>query len=112
MRATTGYKRFAGFYAMAASEARYAVERGDWAAAASLPVRTTSILYADAVAHFGRALGAARSGNPAAAEPEIAKLAELRDKLRAGRDPYWPEIVDIQRQVASAWMLYAQGKHD
>ena len=112
MSATKGYRRFAGFYALAASEARYAVERGDWAAAASLPVRTTSILYADAVAHFARALGAARSGNPAAAEPEIAKLAELRDKLSAARDGYWPGIVDIQRQVASAWVLYAQGKHD
>jgi tetratricopeptide (TPR) repeat protein len=25
---------------------------------------------------------------------------------------YWPQIVDIQRQIATAWMLYAEGKHD
>jgi uncharacterized protein HemY len=65
-----------------------------------------------AVTHFARALGAARSGNPEAAKPDIAKLAELRDKLRDAKDAYWSEQVDIQRQVATAWMLYAEGKHD
>ena len=35
--------------------------------------------------------------------------AELHDKLK---DAYWSEQVDIQRQVAAAWMLYAEGKHD
>jgi tetratricopeptide (TPR) repeat protein len=41
-----------------------------------------------------------------------AKLAELRDKLREAKDAYWAEQVDIQRQVASAWVLYAQGQYD
>jgi hypothetical protein len=35
---------------------------------------------------------------------------ELRDKLRAAKDAYWAEQVDIQYQIASAWLLYAQGK--
>ena len=65
-----------------------------------------------AISHFARALGAARSGNPEAAKADIAKLAELRDKLREAKDAYWSEIVDIQRQVAVAWVLYAEGKHD
>lgn len=112
MTATQGYKRFAGFYAQAASEARYVVERGDWAGAMALVPRTTQTLYADAVTHFARALGAARAGKPEAAEADIAKLAELRDKLAAAKDAYWPSIVDIQRQVATAWVLNAQGKHD
>ena len=60
--------------------------------------------------YFARALGAARSGNPDAAKADIAKLAELRDKLRDAKDAYWSEQVDIQRQVATAWMLYAEGK--
>jgi hypothetical protein len=30
-------------------------------------------------------------------------LAELRDKLLQDKDAYWAEIVDIQRQVATAW---------
>ena len=65
-----------------------------------------------AITHFARALGAARSGNPEAAKADIAKLAELRDKLREAKDAYWSEIVDIQRQVAAAWVLHAEGKHD
>ena len=65
-----------------------------------------------AITHFARALGAARSGKPEAAKADIAKLAELRDKLREAKDAYWSEIVDIQRQVAAAWVLYAEGKYD
>ena len=104
--------RFQGPYALAASAARYAVERGDWKAAADLAVRPSKYLYADAVSHFARALGAARAGNPDAAKADVAKLGDLRDKLRQAKDAYWSEIVDIQQQVATAWVLYAEGKHD
>jgi tetratricopeptide (TPR) repeat protein len=62
--------------------------------------------------HFARALGAARSGNPDAAKAEIAKLVELREKLRQAKDAYWAEQVDIQSQIATAWLLYAEGKYD
>jgi hypothetical protein len=99
-------------YALAASPARYAVERGEWDAAAQLQVRPTSFPFVMAISHFARALGAARSGNPEAAQPDIAKLAELRDRLREAKDNYWAGIVDIQRQVAAAWVLHAQGKYD
>jgi tetratricopeptide (TPR) repeat protein len=102
----------AAHYALAASPARYAVERGDWAGASQLQVRPSPFDYVTAISHFARALGAARSGNPEAAKPDIAKLAELRDKLREAKDAYWAGIVDIQQQVAAAWVLYAQGKYD
>jgi len=62
--------------------------------------------------YFARALGAARSGNPAAAEADIEKLAELREKLRTAKDAYWTEQVDIQWQIAGAWVLYAAGKYE
>ena len=110
MSVTGGYKRFAGYYARAASEARYAVERGDWKAAGELQVRPSPIACADAVTYFARALGAARSGHPEGAEENIAKLGELRDKLRDEKDVYWSEIVDIQRQVATAWNSSRRGK--
>ena len=112
MLAAEGYKRFAGFYARAAGQARYVVERGDWKGAAELQPKPSPIAYADAVTHFARALGAARSGQPEAAKADVAKLVELRDKLREAKDAYWSEIVDIQRQVATAWELYAEGKYD
>ena len=57
-------------------------------------------------------LGASRSGNPEAAKADIAKLGELRDKLLEAKDGYWSEQVDIQQKIASAWVLYAEGKYD
>jgi tetratricopeptide (TPR) repeat protein len=102
----------AAHYALAASPARYAVERGDWNGASQLPVRPSPINYVTAISHFARALGAARSGKPEAAKADVAKLAELSDKLREAKDAYWAEIVDIQRQVAAAWVLHAEGKFD
>jgi len=101
-----------GPYALAVSPARYAVERGDWKAAAALEVRPSPLAHVQAITHFARALGAARSGNPEGAKADIARLGELRDKLRQAKDAYWSEQVDIQAQVASAWVLYAEGKHD
>src|SRR5262245_45235260 len=100
-----------GPYAIAASQARYAVERNDWQGAAALPVRPTRFAYVDAITHFARALGAARSGNPDGARADIARLAELREKLREAKDAYWTEQTDIQWQVATAWLLNAEGRH-
>jgi tetratricopeptide (TPR) repeat protein len=102
----------AAHYALAASPARYAVERGDWVSASQLQVRPSPFNFVTAISHFGRALGAARSSKPEIATAEIVKLAELRDKLRDAKDSYWAEIVDIQRQVASAWVLHAEGKYE
>ena len=34
------------------------------------------------------------------------------DALRAARDAYWAEQVDIQWQIANAWVLQAEGKPD
>ena len=114
MNAVTGINpdRFVGPYALAVSPARYVVERGDWKSAAELQVRPSKFAYADAMTHFARALGAARVGNAGAAKADIAKLAELREKLREAKDAYWTEQVDIQWQVATAWMLYAEGRTD
>jgi hypothetical protein len=101
-----------GPYAMAVSPARYVIERGDWKAAANLQVRPNPLPQVQAITYTARALGAARSGDPEAARADIAKLTEFRDKLRDAKDAYWSEQVDIQRQVATAWALYAEGKQD
>jgi tetratricopeptide (TPR) repeat protein len=97
----------AGVYAAAAIPARYALERNAWAEAAALTPRTTMFPHTDAITHFARALGAARSGNPAAAAPDIERLAALRDALKAMNDAYWSEQVEIQRQIATAWVTFA-----
>ena len=101
-----------GPFALAASPARYAIERGDWQGASALEVRPTKFPQVTAITYFARALGAARSGNPEAAKADVAKLAELRDKLREAKDAYWSNQVDIQHQIATAWVLHAEGKYD
>ena len=114
MNAVTGFTEtfLPGPYALAVSPARYAIERGDWKTAAGLQVRPSPLANVQAITYSARALGAARSGNPEAAKIDIAKLAELRDKLRDAKDGYWSEQVDIQQRVATAWVLYAEGKRD
>jgi tetratricopeptide (TPR) repeat protein len=100
----------AAFYALAAIPARYALERGAWDEAAQLPVPATGTPFTIAIAHFARALGAARSGRPAAAREDLDRLAALRDQLTAMQDAYWAEQVDIQWRVASAWVAFAAGR--
>jgi hypothetical protein len=114
MNTTTGFTESAlpGPYGRAASPARYAMERGDWRAAAALDVRPSPLPQVQAITYFARAVGAARSGDPAAAKADIAKLAELQDKLSKAKDAYWSGQVDVQRQIATAWVLYAEGKRD
>jgi len=101
---------FAAAYALAAMPARYAIERADWSAAAALTVRPSGFAQVDAISHFARALGAARTGKPEAAKADIGRLGELSEKLRQEKVLYWAEQVDIQKQVAQAWVLLAEGK--
>lgn len=114
MTTVTGFTEtfLPGPYALAVSPARYAVERSDWKAAAALQVRPSPLPQVQAITYFARALGAARSGDPQAAKADIAKLTELRETLRQAKDAYWSEQVDIQWQVATAWLLYAEGNRD
>ncbi len=106
---------FQAAYALAAIPARYAIERRRWSIAASLEARPSSIAwsefpYAEAITHFARALGAARSGNPAAARAEIDRLAAIRRALTQVEGQYdWGAQVEIQRLSATAWAEHSQG---
>jgi len=103
---------FAGAFSRAAAPARYAVERGDWKTAANLGVKPSKLQHVMAITYFARALGAARSGDSAAAKVDVAKLAEIRDGLLEAKNNYWAGQVDVQAQIANAWVLYADGKSD
>ncbi len=107
----TGFTRAipAGPYAQAAMPARYAIERGDWQQAARLEPRVDGFPYTVALTHFARALGAARSGDPAAAAKDVEELARLRDALRAAMNEYWATEVEVSRLGAAAWTAWAQG---
>jgi hypothetical protein len=99
----------AGFFALAAIPARYALERGDWAAAMALETRKSPVRFADAISDFARGLGAARSGHAAEATAAVSRLQALQDELATAHEAYWAEQVNIQRQGVSAWLAFAEG---
>jgi predicted Zn-dependent protease len=103
---------FGAAFSRAASPARYMVERGDWKGAASLDVKPGKFPHVMAITYFARALGAARSGDSAAAKADVSQLAEIRDGLREAKNNYWAGQVDVEAQAANAWVLYADGKYD
>src|SRR5947209_2619628 len=102
----------AGGWAAAAIPARWAAERGQWADAAAQPVHASQQPFVEAITRFTRALGFARSGNSDAARKEIDQLEILHEKEIQAKDAYWATQVDIQRQAAEAWALWADGKKD
>ena len=86
----------AGNTARAAVPARYMLERQDWKGAAELQPLGTPFPPAEAITHFARALGAARSGDFDSAKADIAKLKELREGLEKASQSYWAEQVEVQ----------------
>jgi hypothetical protein len=98
--------------ALAAIPARFALERGRWVEAAQLPVRDSQFPAAQSISYFARALGAARSGDPAATRSEIGHLDEIEAKLAAGKDDYWAGQTRIQQQAATAWLIFSEGQRD
>ena len=100
-------------FALAAIPARYAMERQQWAEAAALQPRSApNTPYTEAITHFVRAIGAARSGRPVDAAADVEKLAALRDKEIEMKDEYWASQVNIQRLGADAWVMFAKGMKD
>ena len=104
--------RFIGPYALAAMQARYRVERGAWREAAQLQPAPGKFAFPEAMTHFARALGAARSGDAAAAQKDVEEIARLRDTLKAAKNEYWATEVEVMRLAAAGWTALAQGKGD
>jgi tetratricopeptide (TPR) repeat protein len=100
------------FTAQAAMPARFALERADWKAAATLPVTSSPYPQADALTRFTRGLGMARSGDVHGARQEIAALETLRAALGKLGDPYWADRTGEQVLAVSAWIAHAEGAHD
>jgi len=98
--------------ALAAIPARFALDRGRWNEAARLSVRDSQFPAAQSISYFARALGAARSGNIAAARAEITHLDEIEAKLIAAKNDYWAGQTRIQKQAAAAWLMFAEGQRD
>jgi hypothetical protein len=115
LKVTTGIlpaQQFIAQYAMAAMPARYAMERGAWREAMQLQPQPSKIQFADAITYFARALGAARSGDTAAAQKDAEELTRLHKELQDAKNNYWATEVEIQRLAVAGWIALTQGKSD
>jgi tetratricopeptide (TPR) repeat protein len=102
--------RYSGHTAFAAIPVRYAFERAAWTEAAALAIPKTPFAQAEAITWFGRAIGAARSGDMTKAKEAIDQLGVLKDRLAKANDDYWTGQVVIQQQAAGAWPALAEGR--
>jgi tetratricopeptide (TPR) repeat protein len=102
----------AGYFALAAIPARYALERQDWKEASQLVVRETPFPQTDAMTWFARGLGAARLGRGAAANESATALGQARGRLLRADEKYWALQVEIQELAVRAWAALAAGKKE
>jgi tetratricopeptide (TPR) repeat protein len=110
---------FAEAFGYAAIPARLALERNRWGEAARLelpgaikPADWKRFPHAESLVVYARGLGAARSGDPAGARKEVARLRELHAVLNERKLGYWAELTEIQAQIVTAWSSYADGRKD
>src|SRR5437660_8992954 len=107
--------QFAAGYALAAVPGRHARERRAWKEAAALTPQPATFPwakypYAEAIVHFARAVGGARTGDLEMARHEVAKLAEIQASLKGQKGFDWATQVEIQRRAAASWLARAEKK--
>jgi hypothetical protein len=100
----------AGYFALAAIPARYALERRDWRQAERLVQSQTPFPYADALTWFARGLGAARLGDASMAAESARALRHIQTDLTKTGEPYWARQVEIQATEVEAWAALAANK--
>jgi len=108
-------------YAFAAIPARYALERRQWAEAARLSLQPGTVTnlswdnfrWAEAYIHLARAVGAARTGDKTLARAEVDELKAIHQQLGEIKSGYdWARQVEIQSEIAEAWLSFAQGNSE
>jgi hypothetical protein len=99
----------AGYFALAAIPARYALERRDWQQAEQLALKESPFPFTDAITWFARGLGAARLGHTAAANEASTALQLIQERLLRANERYWARQVEIQALTVAAWSALATG---
>ena len=102
----------AGYFALAAVPARYALERHQWKQAAQLTPRETPFPYTEAMTWFARGLGAARLRQAPQARASIVALQQIRQRLSQAGENYWAQQVQIQELEVEAWTAFAGSRKD
>jgi tetratricopeptide (TPR) repeat protein len=99
-------------YAFTAMPVRYAVERRQWADAASIAPPSGAPPHVIAIAVWAHGLGLARNGRPAEARAETEKLRHIERQLHASGSDYWANQVGILEHEVMAWSAQASGNPD
>ncbi len=108
---------FAGYNA-AAPQARYYLEQAKWEEAANLETGQPAALpweefpVAEALIHYARGLGSARTGNLAQAEEERDEIFKRVQMLRDADDTYWAYMTEATGKAVDAWIKYEEGYID
>lgn len=115
--ATLDENQFAAAYAFAAAPARWALERHDWKAAAALEIQPAWFPWdrfrnAQALVHYARAIGAARSGDAAAARRAAEEIGAIREAVAGSRDYDWTGSIGAHWEAATALIAMAEGRKD
>ncbi len=110
-------ENFPAAYALAAMPARYALERGDWKEAAALKLSPNGLAWdkfphAEGILVFSRALGAARSGDVAAAREDIERLTALKAQMEAAKNAYWASQTGFQITAVNAWIALVEERNE
>jgi tetratricopeptide (TPR) repeat protein len=103
---------FVNFTAKAAMPARYVLDRGDWAGAAMIELKSSQYPMADSLTRFARGLGMARTGSVAGAKAEVEAMKALRAALERVNDSYWADRTEEQMLAVSAWIALKEGNRD
>ncbi len=109
---------FASAYGLAAPQARYVLEQRLWEEAAGLEPGIPEALdweafpAAEALFHYARGLGAARTGDLEQADAERENIEARVAALRAEGDLYWAYMTEALADAVGAWVLYERGRAD
>jgi tetratricopeptide (TPR) repeat protein len=99
-------------YALSAFPATYALEMRHWPEAASLNLVSGARPIDNAIVYTARAIGAARSGNPAQAQKDVDQIEAIHKLLAESKKHYAAEAVEQARQEAAGWLAHANGKDE
>jgi tetratricopeptide (TPR) repeat protein len=99
-------------YAATAIPIRYAVERGDWHAAAEIRPAPGFPPEVTACAIWAQVLGLIRSGRQVAVNQAVDDLAKLEQQLQSSGNPYWSTQVRVMKLEVVAWAAHADSKED
>ncbi len=113
----TDTENFKVAFTYAASPARYALERRAWKEASELTLIRPDFPWAQfgwaqAIHHFARGIGAARSDQIEKARQELEKLQRLQKTLPGTTLKYWQEEILVQIDAVRSWILLAEEKGD